>query len=77
MAGSDGPLQVTDVSADLHRYAIRFSARREIGLPRNDDFNGPVQEGAASTKSRRKADEGCRPRARICIRPHRVRTFVS
>lgn len=44
--GGDGPLSVTDMR--VHRDVCNglIDAAEEIGIPRNDDFNGAVQEGA-------------------------------
>ncbi|HQT76320.1 MAG TPA: choline dehydrogenase [Rhodopila sp.] len=42
--GSDGPLCVSDVSADPICEAF-IDAAVECGIPRNDDFNGATQEG--------------------------------
>ncbi len=44
--GRGGPLVVTDVTRDAHPLCEAFlRAGTEIGLPRNDDFNGATQEG--------------------------------
>ena len=44
--GRGGPLAITDVSRDLHPLcATWLRAGAELGLPRNDDFNGATQEG--------------------------------
>jgi choline dehydrogenase len=44
--GRGGPLAVADVARDLHPLCEAFlRAGAEIGLPRNADFNGAVQEG--------------------------------
>ncbi len=41
-----GPLGVSDVSADVHPLCTQFlRAGGELGLPRNDDFNGATQDG--------------------------------
>jgi len=44
--GADGPLSVSDMR--VHREVCRafIDAAEEIGIPRNDDFNGENQEGA-------------------------------
>lgn len=44
--GGDGPLAVSDMR--VHRDVCNglIDAAEEIGIPRNDDFNGAVQEGA-------------------------------
>jgi choline dehydrogenase len=44
--GANGPLRVSDI-ADRDPLIDAFIAgAQEIGVPRNDDFNGPQQEGA-------------------------------
>ena len=44
--GRGGPLAVTDVSQQLHPLCETFlRAGDELGLPRNEDFNGATQEG--------------------------------
>src|SRR5215204_3396089 len=44
--GAGGPLSVSD-ARDRHPLADAFiEAAGECGYPRNDDFNGPTQEGA-------------------------------
>jgi choline dehydrogenase-like flavoprotein len=43
--GAGGPLNVADLRSP-HPFAARFiEAAQQAGLPRNDDFNGPTQEG--------------------------------
>jgi choline dehydrogenase len=43
--GTDGPLCVSDVAADDAICEAFIESAIETGLPRNNDFNGPVQEG--------------------------------
>jgi len=44
--GAGGPLGVSDVR-DRHPLALAYvEAAQQCGYPRNDDFNGPTQEGA-------------------------------
>ena len=44
--GAGGPLGVSDLR-DRHPLAVAYvEAAVQCGYPRNDDFNGPVQEGA-------------------------------
>lgn len=44
--GGDGPLHVTDCSAQVHPLTKRYlEAARQAGLPLNADFNGEAQEG--------------------------------
>jgi choline dehydrogenase len=45
-ASSNGPLDVKDVTPFLHPMSRNWSdAAAELGLPRTDDFNGPLPEG--------------------------------
>jgi len=44
--GVGGPLAVSDVSEPHPLCEAFLAAVEEAGLPRNDDFNGPAQEGA-------------------------------
>ena len=44
--GSGGPLSVSDIRFKSEICDAFIAAAEEIGIPRNDDFNGPVQEGA-------------------------------
>jgi len=45
-ASGDGPLDVKDVTAELHPMREQWlEAAAELGLPATDDFNGPHPEG--------------------------------
>jgi choline dehydrogenase len=44
--GADGPLCVSDVSEPHPLCEAFIEASEQAGFPRNDDFNGPGQEGA-------------------------------
>ena len=44
--GVGGPLSVSDLTDDREICRAYIDAAVEAGLPRNRDFNGPVQEGA-------------------------------
>ncbi len=44
--GADGPLWVSDIRAKHELVEALIAAGAELGAPPNDDFNGPVQEGA-------------------------------
>ena len=44
--GADGPLRVSDIRAKHELVEALIAAGTEIGIPRNDDFNGATQEGA-------------------------------
>ena len=46
LRGGDGPLAIETKTADVHPLCRHFiAAGAEIGLARNDDFNGPALEG--------------------------------
>ena len=44
--GDRGPLRVSDIAARHELIDAFVAGAGEIGVPRNDDFNGAVQEGA-------------------------------
>ena len=44
--GGDGPLHVADLRHANPLSGVFIEAAAQAGIPRNDDFNGPVQEGA-------------------------------
>jgi choline dehydrogenase len=44
--GADGPLKVSDIGAKHELIEAFIDGARQIGVPRNDDFNGATQEGA-------------------------------
>jgi choline dehydrogenase len=44
--GADGPLKVSDIGAPHELIEAFIAGAQQIGVPRNDDFNGAVQEGA-------------------------------
>ncbi len=44
--GDDGPLSVSDAVFHRDVCGALIDAAEEIGIPRNDDFNGATQEGA-------------------------------
>jgi len=44
--GADGPLTVSDMRFESVICDAFIAAAEEIGIPRNNDFNGPEQEGA-------------------------------
>ncbi len=45
LRGSDGPLTVTDFTDPNPLSEAYFQAAMAAGIPRNDDYNGPVQDG--------------------------------
>jgi choline dehydrogenase len=44
--GGSGPLKVSDIGAKHELIEAFIGGARQIGVPRNDDFNGATQEGA-------------------------------
>jgi choline dehydrogenase len=44
--GGDGPLKVSDIVAEHELIEAFIAGAQQIGVPRTDDFNGVVQEGA-------------------------------
>jgi choline dehydrogenase len=44
--GADGPLWASDIETRHPLIEAMIAGAREIGIPRNDDFNGVAQEGA-------------------------------
>ncbi|HWQ37044.1 MAG TPA: choline dehydrogenase [Burkholderiales bacterium] len=44
--GADGPLSVSRIKDRHPLVEALIAAAAELGIPRNDDFNGPTQEGA-------------------------------
>ncbi|MDX1512373.1 MAG: choline dehydrogenase [Gammaproteobacteria bacterium] len=46
--GAGGPLAVSDMRIRRNVCDAFIAACESLGIPRNDDFNGPVQEGAGS-----------------------------
>lgn len=70
--GAGGPLNVADLRSP-HPFAARFiEAAAQAGLPRNDDFNGPTQEGAGFYQVTQKNGERWSV-ARAYLDPARVR----
>jgi choline dehydrogenase len=45
MHGADGPLAVSDLGERHELCEAYIQASTELGIPRNEDFNGPEQEG--------------------------------
>ena len=50
LRGRDGPLRVTDSDDENPLYDALFAAADEVGLARNADYNGAVQEGMCRTQ---------------------------
>jgi choline dehydrogenase len=44
--GAEGPLWASDIDTPHPLVEAMIAGAHELGIPRNDDFNGPVQEGA-------------------------------
>jgi choline dehydrogenase-like flavoprotein len=44
--GTDGPLWASDIGVPHPLVEAMIAGAGELGIPRNDDFNGPRQEGA-------------------------------
>jgi choline dehydrogenase len=44
--GAEGPLWVSDIVAKHELVEALIAAGSELGIPPNDDFNGPTQEGS-------------------------------
>lgn len=73
LRGGDGPLHVATMARDLHPLCHDFiRAGEELQVPRNPDFNGPVQEGVGLYQNT--AKDGLRmSTARAYLRPARSR----
>ena len=74
--GDDGPLVVSDLP-DRHPLCDAFIAGwQELGLPRNDDFNGAAQAGAGYFHSTAQHGRRCSS-AVAYLRPARARRNLS
>jgi choline dehydrogenase len=51
LRGVGGPLRVSEVPDRNPLYEALFAAGEEIGVPRNPDYNGAVQEGICTTQT--------------------------
>jgi choline dehydrogenase len=49
--GRDGPLKVSDIHEGGPLYDSLFAAADSIGIKRNSDYNGPVQDGIGMTQA--------------------------
>ncbi len=49
--GRSGPVRISDLSEAGQLYDSFFEAAASIGIKRNDDYNGPEQEGIAMTQA--------------------------
>ncbi|TAK99287.1 MAG: choline dehydrogenase [Rhodospirillaceae bacterium] len=70
--GSDGPLTVSDQSEPHELCDALIAAAEQMGLPRNDDFNGVTQEGAGYYQLTTKQGRRCSA-ATAYLRPVRDR----
>jgi choline dehydrogenase len=49
--GREGPLRISDIDEGGRLYDAFFEAAAHAGIKRNDDYNGPDQEGIAMTQA--------------------------
>ena len=49
--GRDGPLKVSDIDEAGPLYDMFFDAAKQIGIERNPDYNGPVQDGISMSQA--------------------------
>ena len=49
--GREGPIKVSDLSESGPLYDALYEASVSVGIKRNDDYNGPDQEGVAMTQA--------------------------
>ncbi len=78
--GTGGPLAVSDVCEPHPLCEAFIEAVQQAGFPRNDDFNGPTQEGAGYFQLTARNGRRCstavgylrraRPRANLAVVPH-------
>jgi len=78
--GTGGPLAVSDVCEPHPLCEAFIAAVLQAGFPRNDDFNGPTQEGAGYFQLTARKGRRCstavgylrraRPRANLAVVPH-------
>lgn len=74
--GVDGPLSVSDLRHHNPLSAAFVDAAEQAGIPRNDDFNGPVQMGAGFYQVTQR-DGGRCSSARAWLRPARARPNLT
>ena len=63
--GSGGPLTVTDLAAPNPLSQTFLQACAQVGLPANEDFNGPQQEGVGFNQVNQKAGRRVSAAARV------------
>lgn len=74
--GDDGPLAVSNMRVERKICDAMIAAAEELGIPRNDDFNGKVQEGAGYFQMTAKKGLRCSS-AVAYINPVRSRTNLQ
>ncbi|HEV2685167.1 MAG TPA: GMC family oxidoreductase N-terminal domain-containing protein, partial [Actinomycetota bacterium] len=87
--GADGPLWASDIGAPHPLVEAMIAGAGELGIPRNDDFNGATQEGAGyyqlSTRRGRRCSTAVaylkpartRPNLRTETNAHATRVLVE
>jgi choline dehydrogenase-like flavoprotein len=74
--GADGPLGVSDLRSPNPLGEVFLAAAQSVGLPRNDDFNGPSQEGVGYYQVTQWEGERCSA-ARAYLAPIRGRDNLA
>ncbi len=74
--GADGPLSVTNMRVHRNVCHALINAAEELGIPRNDDFNGASQEGAGYFQLTAKNGRRCST-AVAYLNPARHRTNLT
>lgn len=87
--GADGPLWASDIGAPHPLVEAMIAGAGELGIPRNDDFNGATQEGAGyyqlSTRRGRRCSTAVaylnpartRPNLRVETNAHATRVLIE
>jgi choline dehydrogenase len=57
--GENGPLHVSNMKVERNICSALISAAEELGIPRNEDFNGATQEGAGYYQMTSKKGRRC------------------
>jgi len=74
--GADGPLWASDIGARHELIEALIEAGGEIGIPRNDDFNGATQEGVGYYQLTTRRGLRCST-ATAYLRPARARRNLT
>jgi choline dehydrogenase len=74
--GADGPLWASDIGAKHELIEALIDAGAELGIPRNDDFNGASQEGVGYYQLTTRAGFRCST-ATAYLRPARARPNLA